>query len=119
MRTYDRYTIGSESIASMQEAGRYNPARAIQAPYFYTGLLPKAKVAIAAGNSDDVDVFIHVNYLIVVSSNYALGYVGAEAFDSKGTVVAEAFSADEDQAQYLLKLQPINRAKRLADWMDL
>lgn len=109
-----KVSFGRESFAEQCAAGRYNPARTVEAG--------KVRFAISAGAGDSVEVFKEDGRFCVVTLNWRLGYVGLEIFDSSGARVGDVFlQSDEQVAESLgpggLDLRASTIARRLAEYV--
>jgi len=109
MRTLQphEYETERETIEEQSAAGRWNPATVV----IWRGM----RHTIGAGTACGVDLFEEGGALVVLSRNSALDHAGLEIFED-GERIADTFTQEPAQAEYINGLSAIYAAKRLADY---
>ena len=108
------YEINQESIESMIEGKRFNPALEIS----FRDKTGKHRNIISAGHQDDIDVYREGAYTYVLSTNSHLGYVGLEVFKGSelvGEMFVESYNVKETLGRE--GLAPFNIIKRLKGYI--
>lgn len=103
------YKWDRETWDEQRASGRYTAAQVV----IWRG----HRYAIGAGTADDIDLFTEGGALYVLSRNHGLSYAGLQVFRD-GEEIADSFTDDEDQADYINGLSAVYAAKRLANWSD-
>ena len=109
------YQIEKETIDSMVEAGRFNPALELT----FRDKTGTHTHIIGAGYSDTVDVYRDGKETFVLSRNFSLGYVGLEVFEGE-TIIGDMFLQNNWEVKEivgLIHLMPYTLINRMAQYI--